>query len=117
MVTTLRKVFVKPARIKYSNIHFLAIILGSLNRYHQEFSISVIDDLLESITFGLELNDFNFNQRRLAEVRYLGELYVYRMIDSSVVFDTMYKIINYGHGKFRPVLDDTCKLIFVPSAW
>lgn len=99
VVETLRKVFVKPARIRYSNIHFLAIILGSLNRYHQDFSISVIDDLLESITLGLELNDFKFNQRRLAEVRYLGELYVYRMIDSSIIFDTMYRIVTYGHGE------------------
>lgn len=77
-------------------------MLGSLNRYHQDFSIAVIDDLLESITLGLEQNDFKFNQRRLAEVRYLGELYVYRMVDSSIIFDTMYKIANFGYGKLRP---------------
>jgi regulator of nonsense transcripts 2 len=82
----------------YSNIHLLAVILGSLNRYHQEFTITVIDDLLESITFGLELNDFKFNQRRISEVKYLGELYIYRMVDSPVIFDTLYKILTYGHG-------------------
>lgn len=63
----------------------------------------VIDDLLESITFGLELNDFKFNQRRIAEVKYLGELYIYRMVDSPVIFDTLYKILTYGHGgSFSP---------------
>lgn len=105
VVTVLYKIFVKPHRIKYSNIHFLAIMLGSLNKYHQDFSISVIDELLEFITLGLELNDFKYNQRRLAEVRYLGELYVYRMIDSPIVFDTMYKIATYGHGEQAPKLN------------
>lgn len=97
VVNILRKIFVKPHNIKYSNIHFLAIILGSIHRYHQDFSISVIDDLLEAITIGLELNDFKFNQRRIAEVRYLGELYVYRMVDSTIIFDTLFKLLTFGH--------------------
>lgn len=98
MVNILRKIFVKPGNIKYSNIHFLAILLRELSRYHQEFSIAIVDDLLESITFNLELNDFKFNQRRIAEVRYLGELYVYKVVESSIIFDTLFKILSYGHG-------------------
>jgi len=97
VVNILRKIFTKPGKIKYSNIHLLALILGAIYRYHQDFTIMVIDDLLESITFGLELNDFKFNQRRMAEVKYLAELYVYRMVDSPLIFDTLYKILTYGY--------------------
>ncbi|KAF2732159.1 nonsense-mediated mRNA decay factor [Polyplosphaeria fusca] len=97
IVKLLHKIFTKPGKIKYSNIHLLAVILGTLYKYHQDFGISVIDDLLESITFGLELNDFKFNQRRIAEVKYLGELYIYRMVESPLIFDTMYKLLNYGY--------------------
>lgn len=106
IVNLLHKIFTKPGKIKYSNIHLLAVILGSIHRYHQDFAISVIDDVLESITFGLELNDFKFNQRRIAEVKYLGELYIYRMVDSPLIFDTLYKILNYGYegGYARPGL-------------
>ncbi|KAF2193227.1 ARM repeat-containing protein [Zopfia rhizophila CBS 207.26] len=104
IVNLLHKIFTKPGKIKYSNIHLLAVILGSLHRYHPDFTISVIDDILESMTFGLELNDFKFNQRRIAEVKYLGELYIYRMVDSPLVFDTLYKLLNYGYegGYARP---------------
>jgi regulator of nonsense transcripts 2 len=104
IVNLLHKVFAKPGKIKYSNIHLLAVILGTIHRYHQDFAISVIDDLLESITFGLELNDFKFNQRRIAEVKYLGELYIYRLVDSPLIFDTLYKLLNYGWegGYARP---------------
>ena len=94
----IHKILVKPGNIKYSNIHYLACILVALNRYHQEFAISVVDDVLENITLGLELNDFKFNQRRIAEIKYLAELYVYRMIDSSIIFDTLFKILTFGHG-------------------
>ncbi|KAF4302094.1 MIF4G-like type 3 [Botryosphaeria dothidea] len=102
VVGMLHKIFTKPGKIKYSNVHLLAVILGSLNRHHQDFCISVIDDLLENITFGLELNDFKFNQRRVAEVKYLGELYIYRMVDSPVIFDTLYKIVTFGHEGGTP---------------
>ncbi len=47
---------------------------------------------------GLEQNDFKFNQRRIAEVKYLGELYNYRMVDHPVIFDTLYRIMTFGHG-------------------
>ena len=57
----------------------------------------IIDNLLEQITLGLEQNDFKFNQRRVAEVKYLGELYNYKMVDSPVIFDTLYRIVTFGH--------------------
>ncbi|PSN70596.1 ARM repeat-containing protein [Corynespora cassiicola Philippines] len=110
VVRYLHKVFTKPGKIKYSNVHILSVILGTIHRYHQDFAISVIDDLLESITFGLELNDFKFNQRRMAEVKYLGEMYIYRLVDSPLIFDTLYKLLNYGWeggyarpGNFNPL--------------
>ncbi|KAK3936373.1 armadillo-type protein [Diplogelasinospora grovesii] len=98
VVAILHKVFSKPGKIKYGNIHLLAILLSALYRYHADFVIGVIDAVIESICFGLEQNDFRFNQRRIAEVKYLGELYNYRMLEHPVVFDTMYKIMTFGHG-------------------
>ncbi|KAK0629756.1 armadillo-type protein [Bombardia bombarda] len=103
VVAILHKVFSKPGKIKYGNIHLLAILLSALYRYHADFVIGVIDHVIESICFGLEQNDFKFNQRRVAEVKYLGELYNYRMLEHPVVFDTMYKIMTFGHGTGPPV--------------
>lgn len=95
----MHKIFSKPGKIKYGNVHLLAILLSALYKYHADFVIGVIDHVIESISFGLEQNDFKFNQRRVAEVKYLGELYNYRMLEHPVVFDTMYKIMTFGHGK------------------
>ncbi|GAB1318794.1 mRNA decay protein [Madurella fahalii] len=98
VVAVLHKVFSKPGKIKYGNIHLLAILLSAIYRYHTDFVIGVVDSVIESIAFGLEQNDFKFNQRRVAEVKYLGELYNYRMLEHPVIFDVMYKIMTFGHG-------------------
>ncbi|KAK0832415.1 mRNA decay protein [Friedmanniomyces endolithicus] len=97
VVSVLRKIFTKPSKIKFSNVHLLAVMLGALYRFHADFAISVIDDVLERVTVGLETNDFKYNQRRIAEVKYLGELYTYRLVDSAIIFDTLYTVLNYGH--------------------
>lgn len=98
VVDILHKVFSKPGKVKYGNVHLLGILLSALYRYHSEFVVGVIDTLIESICFGLEQNDFKFNQRRIAEVKYLGELYNYRMLEHPVVFETMYKVMTFGWG-------------------
>jgi regulator of nonsense transcripts 2 len=98
VVNVLEKIFSKPWKVKYGNIHLLAILVSALHRYHPAFVTSVIDNLIEYITTGLEQNDFKFNQRRIAEVKYLGELYNYRMVEHPVIFDIMYKIMTFGHG-------------------
>jgi regulator of nonsense transcripts 2 len=103
VVMILEKIFSKPGKVKFSNIHLLAILLGALYRYHQDFAISVIDNVLEQITLGLEQNDFKYNQRRVAEAKYLGELYNYKMVDSTVIFDTLYRIVTFGHEGGTPV--------------
>ncbi|KAF4340345.1 regulator of nonsense transcripts 2 [Fusarium beomiforme] len=98
VVAILEKVFSKPGKVKYGSVHLLGILLSALYRYHPTFVVKVIDNVIESMTFGLEQNDYRFYQRRIAEVKYLGELYNYRMLEHPVIFDTMYKIMTFGYG-------------------
>lgn len=95
----LAKIFSRPAKVKYGSIHILAILLSAIYRYHPKFALRVIDNVIESVTFGLEQNDFKYNQRRIAEMKYLGELYNYRMLEHPVIFEIMYKILTFGHGQ------------------
>nr|OQO29807.1 hypothetical protein B0A51_03246 [Rachicladosporium sp. CCFEE 5018] len=136
VVEYLRKIFIKPGKIKYSNLYLLAVMLGALHRHHTDFAVSVLDELLERVVVGLEINDFRYRQRQTAEAKYLGELYIYRMVDSTLIFDTLYKLLNYGHdgypqpGKICPIdlpddyfrinlvcaLLDTCGMYFEKGA-
>ncbi|ETS83142.1 hypothetical protein PFICI_05018 [Pestalotiopsis fici W106-1] len=98
VVAILAKVFSKPGKVKYGSIHILAILLSAVYRYHPGFVLRVIDNVLDSVMLGLEHNDFKYNQKRIAEIKYLSELYNYRMLEHPVIFDTLYKITTFGHG-------------------
>ncbi|KAL8719316.1 MAG: hypothetical protein Q9225_003660 [Loekoesia sp. 1 TL-2023] len=102
VVEILEKIFSKPGKVKFGNINLLAYLVSQLGKFHHDFEVAVIDSLLEQITLGLEQNDFKFNQRRIAEVKYLAELYSYKAVDSHVIFDTLYRIITFGHPSGTP---------------
>ncbi|KAI5850993.1 putative nonsense-mediated mRNA decay factor [Tricharina praecox] len=110
IVSMLKKVFTKVWKVRYNNIHILAIIVGALSRYHQDFAYGVIDEILEQISVGLEENNFKHNQRRVAQVKYLGELYNYKMVDSPVIFDALYRIVTFGHEGGMPKPGVLCHL-------
>ncbi|OSC99339.1 ARM repeat-containing protein [Trametes coccinea BRFM310] len=102
VLRTLHKVFTKPWKIKYSHISLLAMLTYDLHRYHPAFSIGVVDQVLENIRRGLETNMYSMNQRRIASIKYLGELYIYRLINSSIIFDTLWTLVTFGHPEGRP---------------
>ncbi|XP_068643602.1 regulator of nonsense transcripts UPF2 [Aristolochia californica] len=91
------KSFMKVHKGKYSQVHLIASLTAGLSRYHDDFAVAVVDELLEEIRLGLELNDYGMQQRRIAHMRFLGELYNYAHIESSVIFETLYVILIFGH--------------------
>lgn len=71
-------------------------MIAGLISYHDWVAIQIVDDTLEDIRLGLEMNDPKYNQRRLAVAKFLGELYNYRLIDSAVVFKVLYSLLTFG---------------------
>ena len=98
VVQSLHKVFSKVWKLKFSNISLLAMLAYDLHRYHPEFSIGIVDQVLEDVRRGLEVNIYKANQQRVATVKYLGELYIYRMVNSGIIFDTLWTLVTFGHG-------------------
>ena len=96
---TLHKVFTKPWKLNFGNVGLLAMLTNDLNRYHPEFVVSVVDQILEDIRRGLEQNAYSTNQRRVATVKYLGELYNYRLLGSGIIFDMLWSLVTFGHRK------------------
>src|SRR5579859_4837833 len=107
----LQKIFTKVWKLKFSNIYYLAQIAASLMRYHLDFVIAMVDSVFEHVRTGLEMNLFVHNQRRVAMVRYLGELYNFRVIETSAIFDTLYLIVGFGYGMHpSPFMGDLANL-------
>lgn len=124
----LLKIFTKPHKLKFSNIPLMAMLTYDLQRYHPGFAIAVVDKVLEDIRRGLEGFDYGgssgvsgavgdgingngfggdgytygyrMNQKRLATVKYLGELYIYRLIGSGIIFDMLWILVTFGHREW-----------------
>nr|XP_031861440.1 uncharacterized protein CI109_003044 [Kwoniella shandongensis]KAA5528512.1 hypothetical protein CI109_003044 [Kwoniella shandongensis] len=88
--------------IKFGNIPYLAALVYDLQRYHPEFAIAVVDQVMEDIRIGAEENIFKFNQRRISTMKYLGELYMYRVINASVIFEVLWSLVTFGHAEPMP---------------
>lgn len=82
--------------IRFNSIHCAANLLAGIAPYHETVAIQVVDGVLEDIRLGMEINHPRYNQRRVSCVKYLGELYNYRMVESAVVFKTLYSFITFG---------------------
>ncbi|WVN87840.1 uncharacterized protein L203_103035 [Cryptococcus depauperatus CBS 7841] len=94
--------FTCPWEIKFSNIPNLADLVYDLQKWHPVFGISMVDQVLETIRIDMEENIFKYNQRRIATMKYLGELYMYRVISASVVFEVLWILLSFGHDESIP---------------
>lgn len=82
--------------VKYYNIRCMANLLAGLVAYHETVGPQVVDGVLEEIRLGMEVNHPKYNQQRVSVVHYLGELYNYRMVESSVIFKVLYSFITFA---------------------
>lgn len=87
---------VEAYNLKFYNIRYLAALLSALNKDYPWIAIAVVDGVVEDILLMMEINEKQFNQRRIPMIRYFGELYNYRLSDSSVIFKILYSLITYG---------------------
>jgi len=90
------KCLVNVYNVKYFNIRYVASLVAGLVQYHEAVGPRLLDDVLEDVRLGLEMNDLKYNQRRTATIRFLGELYNYRLADSSLIFKVLYSLITFG---------------------
>lgn len=91
--------------------------MHDLQRYHPDFAIAVVDQVMEDIRIGMEVscfrlyltdsqeNIFKFNQRRIASIKFLGELYMYRVVNAAVIFDVLWSLLSFGHRELATWYD------------
>lgn len=86
----------KAYNIRYYNIRSLADLVSGISSYQDKAVVRVIDTVFEDMRAGLEIHSPKLAQRRVAMAKYLGELYNYRLIESTNVLNTLYSIISLG---------------------
>ncbi|XP_034837774.1 regulator of nonsense transcripts 2 isoform X3 [Maniola hyperantus] len=83
-------------RVRASARRALARLTAELAAWQEAVAPAVVDTILEEIRITMEDPHPRYNQRRIATVRYLGELYNYKLLDSRDVFTVLYSFITFG---------------------
>jgi regulator of nonsense transcripts 2 len=89
--------FLKIHKAKWSNITLIASLAAGLAQFHDDFGVQIVDMLLDNVRTLLELHDSQYQQRLVMNVKYLGELYNYQLVDHAAVFSMLYTLITFGH--------------------
>eukprot|EP01025_Chloroclados_australasicus_P032332 TRINITY_DN3277_c0_g2_i3.p1 TRINITY_DN3277_c0_g2~~TRINITY_DN3277_c0_g2_i3.p1 ORF type:complete len:917 (-),score=106.76 TRINITY_DN3277_c0_g2_i3:53-2803(-) len=87
----------KIVQAKYQSIPWIAQLIALLRKYHSSLAVGLVDGVLEQIRIGLEGVQMFSLQLRVSHMKLLGELYNYRCVDSSTVFDTLHLLLFYGY--------------------
>lgn len=85
-----------PWNCRFNCVQHLASLVSGIMYYYEWVGFSVVDNILEDIRVGMEVNHPKFNQRRIASVKFLGELYNFRVVDSTIIFNSLFSFITFG---------------------
>lgn len=96
----------KAYNLRYHLIRCLADLLSGISSYQDKVVVRVIDTVFEDIRAGLEIHSPKLAQRRVAMAKYLGELYNYRLVESSNILNTLYSIISLGVTLDHTIVSD-----------
>ncbi|KAL3151997.1 hypothetical protein ABBQ32_001118 [Trebouxia sp. C0010 RCD-2024] len=91
------RVMLKAVKGRFSQVPQVASLASGLARYHPSIGVAFVDALLEEVRCGLEVPEGGTYQQRVGHMRLLGEMYNFRLVDSRVVFDTLYLLLSFGH--------------------
>ncbi|KAE9308288.1 Regulator of nonsense transcripts [Phytophthora fragariae] len=91
------KALLKVTKGKVMQMKWICEVVKGLSRYHDEVLVLLVDDVLEYIRYGLEVNDYRDHQRSLGYVKLLGEIYNCGLVSMNVVVETLYLLINHSH--------------------
>ncbi|CAK1544178.1 unnamed protein product [Leptosia nina] len=94
-------------RVRASARRALARLTAELSAWQEAVAPAVVDTIMEEVRLTMEDPHPRYNQRRIATVRYLGELYNYKLLDSRDVFTVLYSFITFGvsndHSNVSPL--------------
>ncbi|GMF38713.1 unnamed protein product [Phytophthora fragariaefolia] len=91
------KALLKVTKGKVMQMKWICEVVKGLSRYHDEVLVLLVDEVLEFIRYGLEVNDYRDHQRSLGYVKLLGEIYNCGLVSMNVVVESLYLLINHSH--------------------
>lgn len=87
------ELFTSPWCVRYEGVRVLAELLRMLQTWHGPFVVRVLDLVIEGIDADLSRTDYMAGQRRVARMRYMGELFHNQLISPEAILDQLWRLV------------------------
>ncbi|WBW73319.1 nonsense-mediated decay protein Upf2 [Schizosaccharomyces osmophilus] len=94
--------FMEVWNMKYECLNSFASLVASLYKTHPDFCIYVIDDTVDSLLTSIDSSSFGDSQKRLAQAKFLAELYCVRLLDVRSIIGILFYLLP--PDKFKNIL-------------
>ncbi|KDO25845.1 hypothetical protein SPRG_08789 [Saprolegnia parasitica CBS 223.65] len=91
------KAVLHVAKSQVLQLSLVCDVVAGLARMHEELGVHLVDTTIEMLRFLLTLNSYKYHQRCLGLIKLLGELYTHGLVNSVVIFETLYWLLQHGH--------------------
>ena len=81
--------------ISYGNLSTISNLIASFASYYPDLQVKIIDGCLFDFYEGLKQNNPSKQQQRVMNVKFIGELYSFCVIDTFLIFNLLYTLISY----------------------
>jgi len=86
------------AEVKYHAIGLVACVASGLLKYQERVVLRVVDAAVERLRVALDRNDHRQLQSRTCLTKLVGELYAYRLLDSTAIMRVLYMMVPRASG-------------------
>jgi regulator of nonsense transcripts 2 len=107
--------FSEPHLLNFDNIPSLAKVLHALSEKDKRLFVKTIDNLVENVVKGLELNDYRLNRIRMSHIKFIAEIYNLGSLNFKFLIDLAYKILCLGHPNNQPFPMNTSVELDLPD--
>ena len=90
-VSILRKAYL----CSWDSVHLVAELVADVSDVHGWVGVNVVDSVIESLRMDLEHPDSRSQQKRLQDIKYLGELFNFRLLNEQVLCYILAQMILY----------------------
>jgi len=82
---------------RYKSISAVASIVSNLKKSKPEILARIIDAVVEELQNALENPSIHTQQRTVVHAKLLGELHSHALLAASIIFQQLYRLIDFGH--------------------
>jgi len=82
---------------RYKSISAVAAVISNLKKSKPEILAQITDAVVEELQFAMENPRIHAQQRTMVYAKLLGELHSHALLAASIVFEQLYRLIDFGH--------------------